>query len=147
MAVFPSKRDGWIVFVLWAAVAAKIASVTFLWNVPAHPGYQAAVTVFLLAVAALMLWTTYGTRYIVEERTLRILSGPFRWTIPIDEIRAISPTSDILSSPACSLDRLEILYGARRIMVSPEDKRGFLEALAKRSAGLVVKDDRAQRTT
>jgi hypothetical protein len=39
---------------------------------------------------------------------------------------------DPLSSPACSLDRLLLRYGSRRIMISPADKIGFLAELQLR---------------
>ena len=46
------------------------------------------------------------------------------------EIQDITPSRNILSAPALSLDRLKIRFGKRAfILVSPEDKDGFLRAV------------------
>jgi hypothetical protein len=54
------------------------------------------------------------------------------------DITAITPTSNPLSSPALSLDRLRIDYGkGRSVMISPRDKQGFLGAMeSARSGGI-----------
>ena len=73
-----------------------------------------------------------GTHYTVDGNMLRVVSGPFRWKVPIDQIRSVQATRNPLSSPALSLDRLRIEYGKRRrIMVSPADKAGFLKAIGQ----------------
>src|SRR5262245_58018422 len=105
--VFPSKRDSWLVAALLGSVLLMTGVTAYVWN---EPTMDLGTRLFLvgsdLAVAALMLSLLYGTAYTVEEHTLHIASGPFRWTIAIDEIQAITPTRNPLSSPACSLDRL-----------------------------------------
>jgi hypothetical protein len=74
-----------------------------------------------------------STRYTLTESELRIVSGPFRWRIPLQEIRSVTPTRNPLSSPALSLDRLRIEYGnGNWIMVSPRDKERFLKELQTR---------------
>ncbi len=71
-----------------------------------------------------------GTHYTVDRGELKIISGPFRWKVSIDEITSVEPTRSPLSSPALSLDRLRIRYGkGRRVLVSPADKEGFLRAI------------------
>jgi len=53
-------------------------------------------------------------------------------TVPIDLIREISETNNPLSSPANSLDRLEIKYSSNGIiLISPKDKSGFINQLIK----------------
>ena len=65
--------------------------------------------------------------------------------MPLAAIDAVEPARNPLSSPACSLDRLRIEYGAKRIMISPLDKAGFLRALAARAPQLEVSGDSARR--
>ena len=52
-----------------------------------------------------------------------------------------------VASPACSLDRLQIRYGKSRLgmMISPQDKAGFLRDLVARSPGLKLDGDRVLR--
>ena len=50
----------------------------------------------------------------------------------VADIIDVTETRNPLSSPALSLDRLRIRYGAdKHIMVSPDDKTGFLDAIAQ----------------
>jgi len=88
-------------------------------------------------IVALIAWTYRGTRYLVTDREVIARSGPFRWRIEIAGIESIRPSRSPLSSPAMSLDRLEIRYaGGRRLLISPEDREGFLEAVVARSRNL-----------
>lgn len=94
---------------------------------------SSALITFVVAVVAIGLpvWLAFSTHYTVDADSLRIRSGPFRWTIPRADITEVTPSRSVLSSPALSLDRLAIRYGKRRtILVSPRDKEGFLRALA-----------------
>jgi hypothetical protein len=96
--------------------------------------------IFLCTVfPALMFWTLYGTNYRLLGDQLLIRSGPFRFRVPLAEITSVAPSRNPTSSPACSLDRLEIRYrGDRaRILISPVDQAGFLEALARHCRQLV----------
>jgi hypothetical protein len=68
-----------------------------------------------------------ATHYTLEPRQLLVRSGPFKWKVPIKDITSITATSNPLSSPALSLDRLRIEYGrGSAIMVSPRNKDQFL---------------------
>ena len=85
-------------------------------------------------IVAFIVWTYRGTRYLVTDREVIARSGPFRWRIEIAGIESIRPSRSPLSSPAMSLDRLEIRYGGgRRLLISPKDREGFLEAVVARS--------------
>ena len=53
-----------------------------------------------------------------------------KWKIPVADIVGVTPSRNPLSSPALSMDRLNISYGKRKfILVSPEDKAGFIRAV------------------
>jgi hypothetical protein len=145
--VYQSKRDGWIVILLWAVVAVMLFAAGNLWRVPAPFAFRLLISVLLILIAAFVLWTLYGTRYTLTESTLIIQSGPFRWIIDLESITEVFPTRNPLSSPACSLDRLHIRYGkgSPEMMISPQDKAGFLRDLVVRSPGLKLNGDRVLR--
>lgn len=145
--VYPSKRDGWIVILLWAGVAVMLLAAGNLWRAPAPLAFRLLISVLLICVAALVLWTLYGTRYTLTESTIIVQSGPFRWVIDLAAITEVFPTRDPLSSPACSLDRLQIRYGKSRLgmMISPQDNAGFLRDLMARAPGLKLNGDRVLR--
>jgi Bacterial PH domain len=129
---FVSKRDGWIVAVLWIASLVDFGVAAWLWfGDDAAPAFVAPL---LLAAGVFQLHVLYGTDYTVESDVLRVRASFFRWHIPLAAIDSIEPTRNPLSSPACSLDRLLIRYaGGRRVMISPADKEGFLRALGQRA--------------
>ena len=97
------------------------------------------VSFLLLIAVCFVVWIYRATYYEVNGNQLYIRSGPFTWHIATDEIHSVLPSGSMLSSPALSLDRVEIQYGQRRsILVSPAHRSAFLEALAKASPGLAV---------
>ena len=86
---------------------------------------------------ALIVGMLRSTRYEVADREVIVRSTPFRWRIEIESIESIRPSRSPASSPALSLDRLEIRYGGgRTLLVSPKDREGFLAAVVARSRHL-----------
>jgi hypothetical protein len=142
---FPSKRDGWLVAVLWLSALLLIGSVPLVLRVHELGGLRIPLATVHAVGALLPLWVLYSTSYRVGRYELHVRSGPFRWSIPLDAVRSVSPTQSALSSPACSLDRLRVAYrGSRReraILLSPADKSAFLGALAEACPRLVPAED------
>lgn len=131
MQSYSSKMDTWLaaVFVV-AAVIAIFACVTVA-RVGGSGSWLIAVVTLALGIG-LPAWICATTRYELTAQHLLVRSGPFNWTILLEEITAVSPTSNPLSSPALSLDRLRIDYvNGRLIMISPRDKEGFLHELRR----------------
>jgi membrane protein YdbS with pleckstrin-like domain len=131
---FRSKVDTWLVLVVVAALVALAAALV---SMVVAGGSFAAIALFLGVMTAVTLFIGLiftRTWYEIDSRELRIVSGPFRWTIPRESIRSVEESRNPLSSPALSLDRLRIRYGEKRwILVSPEDKKGFRRALGEAS--------------
>lgn len=130
--IFRSAVDGWYYAVIVvAAVVAAIAVVPLLWTGQALH-IIVAVGTLLLAIG-LPLWLLYSTSYRVDSKSLRVRSGPFRWTIPLDEIHDVRASRSPLSSPALSLDRIQIRYGrGKSMLLSPRDREKFLAAIGHR---------------
>ena len=127
---FKSKVDRWILVLILMAIIGQVVAITAAVNEAGEPAMITSLILVMIGVVALMVWLLLGTHYTVDRGTIRIVSGPFRWKVPIDEITSVSATRNPLSSPALSLDRLSIRYGKRRrIMISPADKAGFLKAI------------------
>lgn len=127
---FKSKVDRWIVVLILVVIVVQVVAITAAISEAGEPGMITSLVLTMIGVVALMIWLLLGTNYTVDRGIVRIVSGPFRWKVPIDEITSVTATRNPLSSPALSLDRLSIRYGKRRrIMISPADKAGFLEAI------------------
>jgi len=88
------------------------------------------IILLVIGFVGYILLTTY---YLITDKKIKIKSGfMVNKTVPIDLIREISETNNLLSSPANSLDRLEIKYSSNGIiLISPKDKSGFINQLIK----------------
>ena len=129
---FPSKVDAWLAAVLLASALLVLVAVAAAWPRQATPAHAVLLVALLALGAGLPLWVLAATGYRVGQDALAIRSGPFRWRIPLQDIRAVEPSRSWLSSPALSLDRLRIRYGrAGQVMVSPKDRQAFVQALRR----------------
>lgn len=129
---YRSKVDGKIgVVVALAALVLIFAGATL-----PDPDHGAALALHIVGLIflALCVWTLLGTYYVIDATALVAHSGPFRWSIPLREIRSVRSTRDTHSGPALSFDRLRIEFGAGRrvLLVSPRDKDAFLADLISR---------------
>lgn len=133
---FRSKIDAWIVVVMIFAIVFQVVAIGAAALQADEPGITTGLILLVIGVSGLLVWLLVGTHYTVERDEIRIVSGPFRWKVPISEITEVKATRNPLSSPALSLDRLSIRYGERRrIMVSPADREGFLKAIGQKLSG------------
>ena len=127
---FRSKIDAWILVVLVIAMAGLMSTFVVVMSGPSAGRELLIVTLLSVFGVALILSVLMGTHYTVADGEIRIVSGPFRWTVRVAEILDIQDSRNPLSSPALSLDRLRITYGhGKYVLVSPADKDGFLKAI------------------
>jgi len=119
---FPSRRSpiliGLIVF-----VGALVTFNTF------QEAWWLSSLFFLVFTAIIRL--LFSIRYEVEKDQLLIFSGIGKpLAIAIAEIRSVEASRSPISSPAASMERLEITYGKYdAVYISPDDRKGFIRAL------------------
>ena len=144
---FPSKRDPWLVAVIWSAAIVSLGAGLAVHATSMSATGRSAVLLTCAASGGFGLWVLYGTRYVFDGPLLRISSGPFRFRVPLAEIDFVAPTRSPLSGPACSLDRLEIRWrsGGRPILISPEEREAFLREIQRRCPHLSFTGERATR--
>jgi hypothetical protein len=131
---FPSKRDWWLGLLIWGLM--------LLAAIPAFLQPGKGQLIIMIAVILFIGWIWFGTGYEILDDGLKIRCGPFRKRIPLQEIREIKRTRSPLSSPACSLDRMEIKYGkSKRVMISPADQEGFIKMLTGKSPQIHLDED------
>jgi Bacterial PH domain len=134
--VFPSKRDWWLMLILVGAMVIEVfVGISILWL-----GKETWVGVVMLLAGALIGWLITTNYYVVNETDLLIHCGPLWWKVPLHAIESITPTWNLLSSPALSLDRLWISYSIgnkkRAIMISPREKEWFFLVILTKVPGL-----------
>ena len=132
---FNSKIDLWILILLLSAVALCGWILADYWTLLLRRGWLLAslLAVPLAIGIVLPLWIVTSLKYYLSDRSLRVRCGPFQWRIAISDIKGVDPTRNSVSSPALSLDRLRIEYGAgRAVLISPEPREEFLRQLEHR---------------
>ena len=79
-------------------------------------------TIVLLAIYGYKLHIFFNTTYTIDGDIILIKCG-YVWYKPINimEMKKISKSSNIISSPAASFDRMEIRYGKfDELIISPK---------------------------
>lgn len=129
--VFYSKVDAFFMVAIGLAWLVCIGVILLVYR-----QIKARFIVFLVTLPTtallfpLPLWILLTTKYTIIGSTLNIHSGPVNFDIDIKSIQSITPTRNGRSSPALSLDRLEITYGdGRSVLVSPKDPVLFVKRL------------------
>ena len=96
--------------------------------------------IFFVVFGGVLLYLAFNTYYFISNDILIIRCGFFTNKIKIKSIRKISETRGLISSPALSMDRLEIMYNKfDSILVSPKDKTGFIKIVLNNNPEIEVK--------
>ena len=133
MEKFKSKISIGLVFFLVVVLGGMLLKLLYdgVWSV--------SILIFCQIIfIAHMFWTTF---YIIGNEKLQIKSGfLINFSIDIQQIKKISQTNTIMSAPAVSFDRLEILYNKfDTVVISPKEKMQFIEAIKKINPQVEVK--------
>ena len=99
-------------------------------------GFNGNTTILFLAMVVLygfILHMFFNTTYKIENEKLYIKCGFIKYRpLNIGEMKKVSKSSNIISSPAASFDRIEITYGKfDELIISPKHKTKFVEDLQK----------------
>lgn len=144
--IYRSKKDLWLVALVWGGVLAPFAIGVF--NVFAPGGNPqlgwALVRVGVVASAAVLI-ATFPLNYEITATHLVARSGVLRWRVPLDSIQEVRPSRNPASAPTWSLDRLRVEYlkgrSTRSLYISPEDKGAFMRDLTDGVPGLEMRGD------
>ena len=130
--VYPSKV-GWelllpIIIIYGFLIANSIDKASLL-------GFTILIGSFILLVVLF-----YSISYEVTDEVLTVISFFFiKKNILIKDITRIVESNNPISSPAASLDRLEVYYGKySSVIISPKDKMGFIAHLKRLSPSIQV---------
>lgn len=130
---FVSKKDWWIFFILFGAVIALYT--ILLINMDIY------IALACIPVSLLILWFWFTTFYVITDTKLVIRSAFIHINISVYDIQSIQKTTNILSSPALSLDRLKIVYDSEKsVLISPKNRGEFLEELLKLNPSIEVEN-------
>lgn len=95
-------------------------------------------------VSGFFLWGWMGTFYLLDKEKLTARSGPFRWKIPVQDIRYIRLNQKTIGGtwkPTLAWDCIEIRYGrSRAVFITPLDEKGFLSAVKDLNHDIQIKE-------
>lgn len=102
--------------------------------------------VILLPVILFVIHMFMTTDYTIDSDKLTVKCGfLYNKTIDIKAIKKITETNNPLSSPATSLDRLEINYGKfDSVLISPKQKSEFINDIKGLNPNVEVKYKKKQ---
>lgn len=125
MEKFKSKID------LWFVILVSILFTLILIRLAYDQNWVGFI--FIIFVISYVIYSFSTTVYSIEGDKLKIKCGYFfNFLIEIKDIKTISETFNIISSPALSFNRLEILYNKfDTLLISPKDKNRFLEIIKR----------------
>lgn len=99
------------------------------------PALFLAVGPGLVLSCAVAAWIILRTSYEIDNGVLIVRQGPNKKRIPIASIDEVFPTKNNPRSPAWAGDRLQVMFvpgsKAGTLLLAPEDRTGFLQALAE----------------
>jgi len=131
--VFRSKRSAWF------SIAVLLPSLFMIVIAFQDPWYMSLV---MLPVVILIVPVYFRTFYKIHDiNQLSVVCGLFyKKTFPVNEIISLRPTNNVMSSPALSLDRLELRFRDRKtLLISPVNQYQFTEALLAINPAIDVK--------
>ena len=126
--VYKSKF-GWAVFLFMAALFAVVSWISF------EPGKgileNVVIAILFIGILGLFAAISVSIRYSISATELHIRCLPFyNKSIGITSIKKVEVTRNFISSPAPSLDRIEIYFGKHdSIVISPKNKLQFMNDL------------------
>lgn len=132
MTKYRSKIDHWLWILIMATMLVSVFAPIF--TEPSIDGISLLILLISTLLPSLLIWNIYtDTHYTIfdDNRTLRVKSGfIINSRYDINKITRIRNTRTWLSSPALSIDRIEITFGRyNKVIISPLHKEAFINHL------------------
>jgi hypothetical protein len=146
--VYDTKRDTWIVVILWFVVVISLGGAVGIFFSTAPWYIMLFQGIVFIGLGLLCISILRSTNYTLSGNELFVRTGLIHWTISIDGIEEVIPSRKAWSAAqGLSMDRLYIKHEETRskFLISPEEKQAFLEDLARRSPYLHFEVDRVVR--
>jgi hypothetical protein len=136
MCRFRSKRDP-LSYLLLLLPTLVVLSIVIL-SVIRH-NWSLVIPLLIASGISFWIWTATYYEFLPDE--LLVKAGPFKWKISYQSIKRVRRTKSLLSSPALSINRLEISHTKGIILISPEKELEFISLLMKQNPEILIEID------
>ena len=131
---FESKRDI-LVGLFFLSAVAGLAVAIILEEASDVTAVNVLSYLALAGLTGLLLWIYFSTYYELTNDGLKVVCGPYRKTVAYENITGVRPTRSVLSAPALSLDRVEVMTNQYvPVIISPREKEKFMKKLEEKLA-------------
>ena len=139
--IFYSKVDGWY-YVLIAFMGG--------WMVYLFWIKEIIVAFIFMAITSFMIRMLTSMRYIITSDDMLVIEYGLQFLkpiqIPVSDIVRIERRFNPISSPALSIDRIEVYFQHNKLVtavcISPKNREDMVKALQKRNGQITYKDNR-----
>lgn len=128
--VYPSRVDWWLAVLLIGAPVLVVA--LGFHTLTQSIGAGAILIVSGLAIGALIAALACPCIYTLTDEHLTIRAGLLEETLPLPRIRAVAKSSNPLSAPALSLQRIKLTLDDGYRLISPRERDVFMADLEAR---------------
>jgi hypothetical protein len=130
-------RTGYAAWIVIATFLPSVIGIVLLFTDPWFLG------LFFIPVIILTFSIYFRTSYTIHDiNQLTVVCGIlYKKTFNVNDIESLRPSSNVMSSPALSMKRLELKFKNKEILlISPAQKEKFTETLLSINPGIVVKN-------
>jgi hypothetical protein len=133
---YSSKIDLWLLLVLAAISLFFLYCLYGIWHI--HGLSLSLIFMFIVfGAAGYVMWLPFfNTCYVLTEQSLHVHSMFFHWQIPYQSIQTVKPCQSLLSAPALSIQRVEVVYMVHglheSLMLSPKNQQQFCQMLEQK---------------
>lgn len=133
---YEAKTDAWIKIMYYATIILMLFPV---FTVPSSEIFYYLISV--VPVVVLVIWILLGSYYELREDEVFMKLGPIFGRVPYSNIKAVSLSSNWMSSWAMTSNKVEMkLYEKKlfkyNVQVGPIDREEFMDELIRRCRNL-----------
>ena len=135
---FASKRDSFYSIAVWGTIVILFLSIILNFSLALFNLFWGLIG---LVAIGFLVWIWFGTSYRIENETIKIKNGPFKWMVKIQDINSISKRRSLLATPSLSVDRLVLHYDKYgEMLLSPKDESEFIELLLTKNTQIKLSE-------
>jgi hypothetical protein len=134
---FASKRDSFYSIAVWGTIAILFFSIILNFSLALFNLFWGLIG---LVAIGFLVWIWFGTSYRIENETIKIKNGPFKWMVKIQDINSISKRRSLLATSSLSVERFVLHYDKYgEMLLSPKAESEFIELLITKNSQIKLR--------